>query len=248
MAEPKRLRIAKNHARETFKAYVNAYLAPRYSRLATNMTHFTDPAFPAGMGFRYGFLEELDTFAWTPAMCTQARELLDDDHARWIVDLTPRTLEFHDLSLIAGFRALRRLNFRWSNIKKLSSLAPLAELRVLQALDVAHSAVKDLSPLRKVPIVQLYLGKTPVTDLSPLAKHPTIECLDLGGSAVSDIRPLMTCPRLCYVNLWDSKVSSADATKLVAAMKRNKAKPTRDQTYLISGYNRGVTHNEVMWV
>lgn len=247
LAEPKGKRTAKLHARATFLAYVKNHLTS-YARIAPNMKHFTEPAFPSGMGFRYGFLEELDTFGWTPAMVAQVPALLADDHARWARDVTPRGMTFTELDVFAPLRALRRLVFRWSKIGAVKSLAPLAELRALIALDVQRSAITDLSPLRKLPIVQLKIMETPLVDLSPLAKHPTLEHIDLGGTRVSDVRPLMTCPRLVNVDLWDAKVSNGDAAALVTAMKKRKTRPTSDQTYLIDGYSRGVTHNEVMWV
>jgi hypothetical protein len=245
MAEPKGKRLAKQTARATFQAYVKEHLAPRYSRIANNMIHFTDPVFPSGMGFRYGFLEELDTFDWTPAMVAQARELLADDHARWALDLIPRAMTFDDLAPFAVFPALRRLNFRWSKIARVKSLEPLADLRYLQALNVSNSAITDLSPLRKVPIVQLYIYQTAVVDLSPLAKHPTLECIRVEATRVSDVRPLMTCPRLVQVGLRDTKVSANNAQALRDYVRRIKAKPLSSQTYLIDGYSRGVSHEEI---
>jgi hypothetical protein len=246
MAEPKGKRAAKQAAKATFLAYVKAHLAPRYSRIAGNMIHFTDPTFPSGMGFRYGFLETLDTFSWSKDMVKKARELLDDDHARWAIDLTPRGMTFDDLDVLARLPALRRVNFGWSKVADVRSLAPLADLP-LEALELRGTAVKDLAPLRKVPLVQLHVGGKQIVDLAPLAKHPTLECLDLGGSAVADVRPLMTCPRLCYINLWATKVKEADVRALVAVTRR-KPKPKYGE-YVISGYDPGVTHeSDAMWV
>jgi hypothetical protein len=225
---------------------VKEHLAPRYSRIAGNMTHFTDPTFPAGMGFRYGFLEKLDTFAWSKDMVKQARALLDDDHARWAIDITPRDMTFEDLAVFEKFQALRELNFRWSKIGGVRSLAPLAKLP-LQALNVRKSAVTDLSPMRKVPLVQFYIDGKQLVDVAPLAKHATLECLDLGGTSVVDVRPLMSCPRLCNIGLWDAQVSEADVRALVAVT-RKKPKP-KYAPHLIDGYSPGVSHNsDAMWV
>lgn len=246
MAEPKGKRTAKQAAKATFVAYVKEHLAPRHASLAGNMTHFTEQTFPAGLGFRYGFLEELDTFGWTKSMVKQGRALLEDDHARWVRELTPRDMTFDDLELFGTFPALHKLEFRWSKITKVRSLEPLAKLP-LQALEICSAPITDLSPLRKVPLVQLYVNGPQLVDLAPLAKHPTLECLGVSGTSVADVRPLMSCPRLCCIGLWDTKVSEADVHALVAVTRR-KPKP-KYATYTISGYDPGVSHNsDAMWV
>ena len=240
-------RAARNHARNVFEAYVKAHFASRYSRIAGNMVHFTNPAFPRGMGFKYGLLQQLDTFGWTPSMCNQVVEFLADDHASWITDLTLRGVKLSDLELVARFAAIRKLNFRWTDIRDLRSLAPTATMHRLRALNVSKSSVVDLSPLREVPIVQLYLENTPVTNLEPLADHPTLECIELDESHVIDVRPLMSCPRLCRVGLWGAAVPKAQLDDLMHAMKNNGAEPLEDQRGLMSGYDKYLSHADVDW-
>ena len=244
-AAPKR--AARNYARKVFEAYVKAHFASRYSRIAGNMVHFTNPVFPRGMGFRYGLLQELDTFDWSPSMCNQVVEFLADDHSNWITDLTLRNVQLSDLELVARFVALRKLNFRWTDIERVRSVAPLAKMHRLRALNVSKSSVVDLSPLRSLPIVQLYLENTPVADLGPLADHPTLECIELDDSRVTDVRPLLSCPRLCRVGLWDTSVPKTQLDELMHAIKNNGAEPLEDQRGLMSGYDKYLSHADVDW-
>jgi Leucine-rich repeat (LRR) protein len=197
--------------------------------------------------FKYGLVYALDSFSWTAPMRRELLKLLADAHATWIVKLTPRDLTLTDLTAFARLQALRQLDFRWTNIRAVRSLAPLAGLHQLQALTLDNSSVADVAPLRRLPLVQLHLGKTQVKDLQQLKGHPTLQHLELGGSPVKDIRALLSCHRLVCVNLWNTKVPVAQVEKLVATIKKRGVKPTSKQEYLTVGYEQLVTHNTVDW-
>lgn len=230
----------KKNARAVFHAYARAHLAPRYAQIAANFVHYTEEVFMKGASFRYGFLDKLDTFSWSRPAITQAEKLLTDDHARWARDLCPRGMKLASLDQFAAMPGLRELQFRWTDIKQVSSVAPLAGLRMLTGLNLGNSAVRDVAPLAKVPVVQLYLDDTEVRDVKGLARHATLEDLNLGDTDVKDISPLLSCKRLCHVNLYDSKVSVEDARKLVALVAKHK--PSNPE-YVMDGYGRGVSHH-----
>jgi hypothetical protein len=234
----------KKHARAVFHAYAQAHLAPRFARIAPNFVHFTEEVFMKGASFRYGFLDQLDTFCWSRPAIAQAEELLADDHARWARKLCPRGMKLANLDAFAAMPGLRELEFGWTDIRAVSSVAPLAGARALQGLNLGKSAVKDLAPLAKVPVVQLYLDSTPVKDLKGLARHPTLEDLGVANTAVKDISPLLTCKRLCHVNLYDTGVSGADAQRLLASTQKHGARPT-NPPYVMDGYGRGVSHPDL---
>lgn len=234
----------KKHARAVFHAYAQAHLAPRYARIATNFVHFTEPVFMKGASFRYGFLDELDTFCWSKQMIAQGEQLLADDHARWARKLCPRGMKLANLDRFGAMPGLRELELHWTNIRAVSSVAPLAGLRALQGLNLRGSAVRDLAPLAKVPVVQLYIDQTAVRDLKGLARHPTLEDLSAADTRISSIAPLLSCKRLCQVNLWDTDVPAAEAQKLVAQLAKTKARPS-NPPYVMSGYGRGVSHEGV---
>ncbi|MEZ4400850.1 MAG: hypothetical protein R3B06_12570 [Kofleriaceae bacterium] len=235
-------------AAKRFDAYVEANLAPRYARIATNFWHFSRPDFRFGTSFKYGFLRVLETAEWTATMREQVLEFLEqDDHARWLIKLDPQGLKLGDLSILSRFPALRTLTLRKAKVAGAKALAPLAALTQLRALDLTDSQITDLTPLAKLPLIQLTLTRTAVADLRPLAGHPTLEHLELGGTKVKDITPLLSCKRLCNVGLWDARVAKADAEKLIASMKKNGARPIANQDDLLVGYDRYVSHNTASW-
>jgi hypothetical protein len=59
--------------------------------------------------------------------------------------------------------------------------------------------VRDISPLRKTPLVSLTVENTKVDDISPLAEHP-IQRLHIGGAEVTDLTPVgqMRLTRLIF--------------------------------------------------
>ncbi|HEY0253379.1 MAG TPA: hypothetical protein VGC41_17715 [Kofleriaceae bacterium] len=238
---------SKKHAREVFHAYVAEHLAPGYPTIAQNFVHFTEKVFTKGAGFRYGVLDELDTFMWTKAMCAEGAQLLRDEHARFARKLCPRDIAFASLDAFADKPLLRKLEFRWSNIAKVTSLEPLAGSRTLVALDVRSSKITDLAPLKKVPIVQLYVDGTALKSFAGLVNHRTLEDLYAKKTRAKDIAPLLTCKRLCHVDLWDSAVTAKDAQRLVDKIQSRNPKASNPPD-TISGYSPGLSHHDVMWV
>ena len=221
-------------------AYVEEHLVAKYPKLAGPLRESRGKQ--AGIRWRVGRIDRIDTFMWKKPEREALFELLHDPHAVELRDLTLRDTAVADLAQFAHLSELEDLNFAWADLKKLKSLAPLAKLPKLAVLDVRHSKVTDLAPLKKLPLRKLTLGGTPVKDLKPLAKHPKLECIELDGTPVSDVRPLHACPRLCNVSLWDAKVSTEDAQALVFIIKKNRAQPSKN-----SDYRKYVSHNDADW-
>jgi len=59
----------------------------------------------------------------------------------------------------------------------------------LLTLDLSYTGIKDISPLRGLPLKELYLDETQVSDLSPLRGMP-LRKLNLSHTQVSDLSPL----------------------------------------------------------
>lgn len=92
-----------------------------------------------------------------------------------------------------------------SNLTALKSL-PLVELYLWQ------SQVEDLSPLAEMPLQRLNLGGcTLVKDLSALKGMP-LRWLHLAGLSINDLSPLAGAP-LEYLNIYATKVSSLTPLK-----------------------------------
>ncbi|MDY0167124.1 MAG: hypothetical protein RBS80_11310 [Thermoguttaceae bacterium] len=89
--------------------------------------------------------------------------------------------------------------------RNLKDITPLRGLPLV-ALDLARTAVEDLEPLRGMPLRELYLEDTPVNDLGPLKGAP-LEKLYLSQTKVADLGALETAVHLKELNLVDAKVS-----------------------------------------
>lgn len=98
-----------------------------------------------------------------------------------------------------------------------ADLSPLAALKGLRVLDVSgrwdaaagqerRSPLKDLSPLRGLPLVDLTAHHAEVEDLSPL-RGMKLEALDVTGTRVADLGPLRGMP-LRRLSLGFTKASS----------------------------------------
>jgi Leucine-rich repeat (LRR) protein len=109
-------------------------------------------------------------------------------------------------------------------------------------LDLRRAPVRDLGPLRELPLRKLDLQGSAVADLTPLAGHPTLEHLELSETPVADIRPLLTCPRLCSVWLWGTQVPKAQAEELKRTMKASSAEPGPE-----ADYEKILAHREINW-
>ena len=82
----------------------------------------------------------------------------------------------------------------------MTTLAPLASVSTLEELDIAHTAVADISVLRQLPaLASLDLRATHVTDLTPLAdmaalRRVVVQRLEVGRAAIDHLRD--ACPDL----------------------------------------------------
>lgn len=88
-----------------------------------------------------------------------------------------------DLAPLSGLTRLRVLALPgW----EISDLAPLAELRALEELDVRDTRVTDLSPLAGLENLRLVLlDRCPVRDLTPLHGLRRLEKVSVRGAGVA---------------------------------------------------------------
>jgi Leucine-rich repeat (LRR) protein len=83
-------------------------------------------------------------------------------------------------------KRLRWLKLTGTPVRDLTPLKGLP----LEELDITDSQVSDLSPLKGMRLKLLWLGNTAVTDLSPLRGMKSLENLQFDGSKVRDLSPL----------------------------------------------------------
>ncbi len=84
--------------------------------------------------------------------------------------------------------------------KSVADLSPLAGMTGLTKLNLARTAVKDLSPLANLPLVELILDDCPkITDVKILANCTSLEVLVL-PKQVRDIEFLRNHPKLKFLS------------------------------------------------
>ena len=83
----------------------------------------------------------------------------------------------------------------------------------LTRLEIQHTQVTDLTPLRGMPLAALNIGGTRISDLSPLRGLP-LTTLEFGVSDVSDLTPLSGCKKLQYLKFGKCKVTTEGVTAL----------------------------------
>jgi serine/threonine protein kinase/Leucine-rich repeat (LRR) protein len=97
-----------------------------------------------------------------------------------------------DISPVRALAGLKQLDCSSTSSARRGTLSDLSPLRglTLTRLDCGFTQVADLSPLRDMPLVNLYLrANTPMSDLSPLKGMP-LTTLDCEYTAVADLSPL----------------------------------------------------------
>ena len=93
--------------------------------------------------------------------------------------------------------------------------------RNLQALDIGHNAVTDLSFLYELPHLKvLILGKNSITDITPLASLKELEYLELFSNSVTDATPLAGCESLVDLNIANNSIGDFSPLKELTHLRR----------------------------
>jgi serine/threonine-protein kinase len=117
-----------------------------------------------------------------------------------VTELTLVAIGLTDVSPVSSLKSLRRLDLSgyWSTSEqkeyrsRLKDLSPLRGLP-LRELNAHHTDVSDLSPLQGMPLEELYLNSTEVQDLAPL-KGMHLRVLQVSWTHVRSLVPLAEIP------------------------------------------------------
>ena len=137
-----------------------------------------------------------------------------------------------DLSLFAAAAHNISGLFLRGSYSGLTDASPLRGWRNLSVLNLESTGVSDLGPLQGLPLTELTVSETQVTDLAPLASWPglrwlglrrvpakdfsalagltALQHLDLGFTAVRDLRLLQGLTALRSLFLWGTPVESLE--------------------------------------
>ncbi|MGN1021027.1 MAG: leucine-rich repeat domain-containing protein [Aristaeellaceae bacterium] len=116
-------------------------------------------------------------------------------------------------------------------------MEPLKYCTRLEAIDLGHNNVSDLSFLTQWPHLKILIiidSKRPVTDLTPLAELNELEYVELFMQGITDLTPLANKPNLLDLNLCHNSVT--DLTPLYS--------DTSLERLWIS-YNKGLSDEQV---
>ena len=102
-----------------------------------------------------------------------------------LVELYLEKSEVKDLGPIAGMNDLKKLYLSGTDV---TDLSPLKKLGIVE-MNLVDTAVTDLSALEGMPLQMLWLTDTPVENIAPLANSPLIS-LTLHRTSVRDLSPL----------------------------------------------------------
>ncbi len=112
-----------------------------------------------------------------------------------VTELSFGTNHVRDIAPVRALPGLRVLSCRggFRTLGKVTSLWPLHGMK-LTSLDCAsNGGIKDLTPLKEMPLAALNCGNTAVEDLSPL-KGLSLTWLATPGNRVRDLSPLRLMP------------------------------------------------------
>ena len=103
------------------------------------------------------------------------------------------------------FVALRNLALRGNGI---DDVGPLADLAVIEALDITDNDISDLTGLAdRQALTYLALGNNPVADIAPLASVPALRSLIAGETLITDLGPLGDLADLHEIRLEGARIT-----------------------------------------
>lgn len=113
-----------------------------------------------------------------------------------------------DLQPIAGLKRLQSVTLAHNRI---ATLEPIGELTAVQLLDVSGNAVESLHPLAKMANLRtLAFASNRVPTLQPIADLTKIWSLDCSGNPVADLAPVAKWRWLTMIDAAGCRVTSLD--------------------------------------
>ena len=97
----------------------------------------------------------------------------------------------------------------------------LSDLTNLRSLDLSHTQITDLAPIKDLKTLQvLYLPRTRTTNLAPLKGLISLQSLNLPNTRVADLEPIKDLTALRSLDLSDTQVVDIGPLKELKALER----------------------------
>lgn len=133
------------------------------------------------------------------------------EHCVAVQEIDLEDNEITDLSPLAGLKLVQSLTLAHN---KIESIAPLAELERLQYLELSSNSVSDLSPLAKMTNMRsLYLSDNKITKIDVVKGLKKTWTLYLAGNKVEDFSPIGELKWLTSLDLRGCNLEKLDFLK-----------------------------------
>ncbi|MGF1635996.1 MAG: leucine-rich repeat domain-containing protein [Cyclobacteriaceae bacterium] len=117
-------------------------------------------------------------------------------------------------------RAAKRDSLNISGMAAVHELSALTEIEGLKKLNISHTSVNDLLPLRGLTnLEELYCAATPIEDLNALRYSKGIKVLDLSFTSISDLSPLENFDKLERIYLHNTVVDDLEPLSYVSTLR-----------------------------
>ena len=103
--------------------------------------------------------------------------------------------------------------------RELSDITPLAEMELLEVLDLSQNEIVNISPLTGMSkLTMLNLKGNSVSDIAPLVHLGSLKALYLDGNPIDDTSPLKSLTRLETLSLMGVDITGKQRDELKAAL------------------------------
>ena len=121
-----------------------------------------------------------------------------------------------DISALAKLSNLRNLTIQDMGVTDISSLKDLDNL---ETVNLSYNSIKDITALqKKASLTKLTINNNPVASLSPLAEDTALTDLNVSAANVTDISPLATLKNLKTLEATMNEIKNADAVGSMKAL------------------------------
>ena len=111
---------------------------------------------------------------------------------------------------------------------EIDSLEDFRNMKNLKSLSLVKQDIKDLSPIKDLKIVHLFLNDNFIEDISPIQDMQSLYTLEIGGSPIENLNPLISANNIAELDI-SSTCSSIDFLKDMTNLKELIAKNLKVQ-------------------
>ena len=151
------------------------------------------------------------SIAWSCCSDT-ARDLTPLLGLKQLTNLNLNNANIKDITVLGGLINLRDLQIGWNQIIDFSALANLKRLRYLNLTASQISLIPQLGAIASLE--QLDLGENPITTLAGLSEVPSLRYINLNNTQITDLSPLSGSQNLQNISARTARLQSLTLSNL----------------------------------